>query len=130
MISQGTDGLSRGVVTEGVMAGKSMLSFVPLYLNALDRQPSLLDWLRDWLQLPGLTPLMPDEWFDRGHGYQNGGKNKRGIWLPTEMNESWLLWCPPPAAADVAVEELLLSRHKRTHINHVFMVQRLGVHQK
>lgn len=64
MISQGTDGLSRGDLTDGIMAGKLMLSFMSLHLTALDHQPSLLTRLRDWLQLPNLTPLSPDEWFD------------------------------------------------------------------
>ena len=35
MIHQGTDRLSRGDVSEGVMTGDSMLSFVPLHLSAL-----------------------------------------------------------------------------------------------
>jgi hypothetical protein len=36
MIWQGTDGLSRGSLTEGVMSGMQMLDFVPLHLSALD----------------------------------------------------------------------------------------------
>ena len=47
MISQGTDGLLRGCLIEGVMAGTPMLDFKPLHLSALDRQPTLLQWIRD-----------------------------------------------------------------------------------
>jgi hypothetical protein len=48
MMSQGTDGLSRGCLTEGVMMGSPMLSFIPLHLSAIERQPSLLPWIQDW----------------------------------------------------------------------------------
>jgi hypothetical protein len=41
MIAQGTDGLSRGDTSEGVMSGRSILEFVPLHLSALSRQPVL-----------------------------------------------------------------------------------------
>jgi hypothetical protein len=45
MISQGTDGLSRGCFPEGIMTSTSMLSYIPLHMSALLRQPSLLPWL-------------------------------------------------------------------------------------
>ena len=35
------------------------------------------------------------------------------------------LWALPPAVADVALEELLKARHKRTDTFHVFLVPRL-----
>ncbi len=34
MIAQGTDGLSHGIILEGVMSGKNMLHFVPLAQSA------------------------------------------------------------------------------------------------
>lgn len=128
MVRQGTDGLSRGDLYEGVMSGADMLSFIPLHLSALQRQHTLLSWIRDWTGQPQLEALSPEEWFDRGHGFQGGIRNARGHWLPRETGEQWLLWAPPPAAADVAVEELLLSRHKRTYLNHIFIVPRLATH--
>jgi hypothetical protein len=126
MVAQGTDGLSRGDLNEGVMAGHPFLSFIPLHLDAIARQPAILDWLRHWVQVPDLSPLSPEEWFNRGHGYVHGSLNKRGLWFPIETGEPWVLWSPPPAAADTAIDELLLSRHKRTHINHLFIVPRLA----
>ena len=45
MIAQGTDGLSRGEMYEGVMNSQSMLSFVPLHLSALARSPALVEWI-------------------------------------------------------------------------------------
>jgi hypothetical protein len=35
------------------------------------------------------------------------------------------LWSPPPAVADVAWEELLKARHKRTDTFHVLLVPRI-----
>ena len=41
MIDQGIDGLSRGDMYEGVMAGSSMLSFIPLHKSAGERSPGI-----------------------------------------------------------------------------------------
>ena len=68
MIAQGTDGLSRGDLTSGVMAGDSFLSHIPLDLEAFARSPALEEWLasglprewqwlrtgEDWYRLPAL----------------------------------------------------------------------------
>jgi len=124
MMRQGTDGLSRGNLTEGIMSGTPMLQFIPLHLSALDRYPALLPWLRDWVPCPTLQALLPSEWYGKGHGIHGGRYDSRGLWVPTPIGDSWLLWSPPPAAADVAVEELMFSHHKRTHLNHVFVVPR------
>lgn len=64
-------------------------------------------------------------WYELGHGIQGGRKNEKGLWWPIEVPEGWFLWAPPPAIADVAVEELEASRHKRPHLNHVFIAPRL-----
>jgi hypothetical protein len=39
MQAQGTDGVSRGQLTEGVMNGESMLSFLPMHETALEQHP-------------------------------------------------------------------------------------------
>jgi hypothetical protein len=44
MIAQGTDGASRGDLSNGVMSGKDMLDFVPLDLGVQDRAPDLVAW--------------------------------------------------------------------------------------
>jgi hypothetical protein len=49
MIAQGTDGVSRGSLVEGVAAGANMLDFVPLHLSAIERHPPLEHWLMTWL---------------------------------------------------------------------------------
>jgi hypothetical protein len=128
MISQGTDGLSRGCLTEGVMSGTPMLEYIPLHRSALERQPDLLSWIRQWTLCDNLNPLQPEDWFEHGHGISGGTYDARGLWHPTPTSDTWILWSPPPAAADVAIEQLLYSRHKRPQLNHVFIVPRLATH--
>eukprot|EP00978_Attheya_sp_CCMP212_P026043 scaffold84950_cov47-Attheya_sp.AAC.1 len=68
MIAQGTNGLSRGDVSEGVMAGEAMAKFVPLHLTALERDPRVLEWVKTWIGDPDIKPLQPADWFEVGHG--------------------------------------------------------------
>ncbi len=46
MIAQGTDGCSRGLLMEGVMTERNMLSFFNLSCTAIERHPPLLAWIR------------------------------------------------------------------------------------
>jgi hypothetical protein len=109
MISQGTDGLSRGTTTEGVMIGTPFLSFVPLHLSALTRQGFILkDWVLSWFSGPDKPLILePKDWFLRGHKYTT------------------CIWEPPPAAADVALEQLAYAIHKRPQHIHVVLIPRL-----
>jgi hypothetical protein len=107
MIAQGTDGLSRGDHTEGVMQGRAMLEYVPLHLTAFERSPKLKDWFALSFGELNHTFLEPEGWF--GVGHQDGN----------------FIWAPPPAAADVVVEQLGKARHKRPHNLHVIVVPRL-----
>lgn len=126
MIAQGTDGLSRGVLLEGVLAGKDMLSFVDLAKTALERSPQLLEYVRSWTERPKLKALSPEEWFTRGHGMIGGNKDSHGIWIPDHApNGETYLWSPPPIVADVALEECLKAIHKRRDAYHVFLIPRL-----
>ena len=110
MIAQGTDGLSRGSLNNGVLGGASMLHFVPFHLSALDRSPSLQNWVSSWAtedQCP-LTYLNPLDWFTgTGHSSQRS------------------VWTPPPAAADAALSELARAVHKRPHLSHIILIPRL-----
>lgn len=125
MIAQGTDGCSRGFLMEGVMAGDNMLDFVDLAKSAVERSPPLLDWIRSW-SVDDLVPLTPEGWFEEGHGIAGGAKDSRGVWIPSHVPKGrTFLWTPPPAAADVALEELCKSRHKRTDTYHVVVIPRI-----
>lgn len=55
------------------------------------------------------------------HGLRGGHYNHTGVWEPCEVHDRWFLWKPPPAAAGAALDELLLSHQKRTHLNHLVM---------
>ena len=127
MIEQGTDGLSRGNLTEGVMTGKAMRWFVPLDLSVLDRVPKVLDWVRSWTQEPSLQPLEPEEWFTKGQDMVGGARNSEGVWIP-RFEAGTRLWVPAPAAADVAIEQLRYARHRRQNSMHIFLVPRLCTH--
>lgn len=125
MIEQGTDGLSRGDVSEGVMTGCSMLEFVLLHKSALQRQPSIAQWVLSWIPDSKAQFLQPEDWFDVGHGTRGGYHDLCGVWCPSTLDLTWLVWSPPPALADAALDEFEESRHKRKHLNHVWIMPRL-----
>jgi len=120
MVAQGTDGLSRLDYTSGVMSGANMLDYIPLHLSALDQSPSILRWLPSWLPEPILS-LTPEQWYTLGQGVDGSSKGDNGMWYPSATVHSWFLWAPPPAAAATALQQLSLSRHKRGHLNHIFI---------
>ncbi len=128
MISQGTDGLSRGDAQEGVMKGASMSSFIPLHLSCLDRQPKLKSWLQEIISpSPNQTEiefLSYKDWFERGHDIKGGQKNADGIWIPNYLPGTFI-WTPPPAAGQIAIEQLRRARVKRELSTHVFVIPRL-----
>jgi hypothetical protein len=45
MMAQGTDGVFRGHLKEGLLTGKDMLKFIPLNLSTLDWSNTLRDWI-------------------------------------------------------------------------------------
>ncbi len=111
MISQGSDGLSRGDQNAGVMRGENMLDHVPLNLSCLQRSQAVRPWIKSWLisQNKGVEPVFlgPDDW-PQAHPCQ-------GVYV----------WTPPPAAAPAAIEWMAQSIHKRASSVHVFVVPRL-----
>jgi hypothetical protein len=117
MIAQGTDGISQGCLREGVGTGNSMLSYIPLHLNAGECNTGMKEWIERWAG-KDIEFLSPEDWFVRGHDIIRSVKDKLGFWQ-TETKHGTFVWMPPPAAADVAVEEMrkaLIKRHVSTHI--------------
>jgi hypothetical protein len=84
-----------------------------------------MEWLKSWIPSPKIISLDEEDWFELGHGLTGGKRNTSGVWMPEELKSGWLIWAPPPAIAEVAVEELEESRHKCKHLNHVFVAPRL-----
>jgi hypothetical protein len=124
MIAEGGDGVSRGSLNEGVMAGESILSFIPLHLSAVQRSVTLVDWIHSWTG-PGMVQLTPDDWFQKGHDIR-GWKRVESEPLKCPIIKSGVYgWFPPPTAADVALEQLRIARIKRQDSTHVFVCPRL-----
>lgn len=109
MIEEGADGGSRGDLNQGAMAGRSILEYVPLHLSALEVQPNVEQWIRSWWdsEYGPLITLKPEGWFTEGH---QGG---------------CYLWAPPPAAAEVVVEQVSEAIHKRPWSTHIIVVPRI-----
>jgi hypothetical protein len=123
MKAQGTDGVSRGQMKEGVTAGLDMMSFIPFHQSAIQRSPQVRDWIGSWLG-PEAEFLEPKDWFERGHDVSGGSYDSKGFWRST-FKPGKLVWAPPPGAANVALEELRKARIKRQHSIHIFVCPRL-----
>ena len=63
MMAQGTDGISREDMLEGVMAGKLMLEFIPLDKGACERCVKLEGWTKSWLG-QDIIFLKASDWFE------------------------------------------------------------------
>ena len=125
MIAWGVDGISRGQLNEGVMAGQPMLSFIPLYKTPIQMSDSLIGWVKSWLG-PKTEWLTPMDWYTTAHDI-------RGWSMPSEYNKLSLpilrpghfVWSPPAGAADAALEELRKVRYKRQKSTHILLCHRL-----
>jgi hypothetical protein len=107
MQAQGTDGISRGDKSMGVMRGVPMQDFCPLHKTGLERSPKLKSWLTTATKLLKPVFLEPEGWFLQG---QEAGN---------------FIWSPAPAAADVVVEQLGKARHKQPSSLHLIVAPRL-----
>lgn len=106
MIAQGTDGLSRGDFTSGVMAGEDFLKYIPLNESALSRQHGLEATLLSWLSKSGKWRVAtPKDWFTSTR---------------VEFQVGWI-WAPPPCLARVALDELCEVKHMFPKSKHVFV---------
>lgn len=108
---------------EGVASGSDMMSFIPLHLGALSRCDKLEPWFRSWVG-ETMEVLDPKGWFTRGHEHVGGTAAGSRFWR-VECEPGIFLWAPPPAAADVAIEELRKSLIKRQTSTHIFVCPRL-----
>lgn len=73
-----------------------------------------------------MEPLPPEGWYVEGHGIVGYAPDRHGVNIPNHgPGNQTFLWCPAPAAADAALEELLKARHKRTDTFHVVAIPRL-----
>jgi hypothetical protein len=124
MIAQGTDGVSRGFLGEGIMAGEAMKTFIPIHLSAIDRSPDLETWIRTWASDDAIL-LEPRDWFDVGHDIDGFYDSWDQFRRPRLSENRIYLWCPPPFVADIAISELRKARIKQQSSTHVFVVPKL-----
>jgi len=121
MIAQGTDGVSRGDNQQGSILSQPLRNFAPMHLSAMDRNDSLLNWIIDWSG-PETFVLEPKNWFYEAHDLR--ANDSTGV--NVALTESCVyLWSPPPAIADVALEQLRYARLKRQSSVHIFVVPKL-----
>jgi hypothetical protein len=127
MISQGTDGISRGMLMEGVLVGEAMSSFIPINKGAHLRSEHLVGWLYNCTFPIKLIPLTEKQWLWEGHGLSSEmWTNCDGMKFPVRnTHQDTYLWCPAPVVAAVALEELRKSRHKRPDLTHIFVCPKL-----
>jgi hypothetical protein len=113
MIAWGGDGLSRGDLSNGVMAGQDTLYYVPIGRSAIERFPgaetiipqiALSDevWVR----------LSPAQWYSDPF-----------------VGDGNYLWVPPPCLADVALEQMAEAHQIRPWNTHAFLVPNLMTHR-
>ena len=105
MIAQGTDSLSRGDLTSGVMRGEAFLSFIPLNLPAFQRSDVMRPWLMDALEQKDWVALNSTGWFDEAFSNVEGR----------------FIWSPAPCVAEVALEQLCEVKHIHPGTSHIFV---------
>jgi hypothetical protein len=115
----GVDSLSRGDLTEGMMAGRDPLSFIPFNQGADERSGGRVSrWVRSW-------------WKSRK------GADFCGMPLKTITKDNMFelrdlqaarLWMLPPVAMEVVMELLCKDRLAHPQWPHVFVVPRLMTH--
>jgi hypothetical protein len=104
MIEQGTDGLSRGDLFNGILAGGRFLDYVPLNKGATELAPKLEGWLgTSFPRKGGWSVLDKEGWFEKGY---------------TDGNH---IWSPPPAIANAVLDNLCESVLTRPWNSHLFI---------
>ena len=123
MIAQGTDGVSRGSLREGVAAGQRMLDHCPWNKSAIDTSPELKGWVKGWIGRE-VNFLTPEQWYTLGHDVVGWTVNEGGSVMP-KFKSSCHIWAPPPAASDACMEEIRKARMKRKQSLHVVLIPKL-----
>ncbi|KAL7580274.1 hypothetical protein ACA910_013007 [Epithemia clementina (nom. ined.)] len=103
-----------------------MLSFLPLHKSSLEMSESLLDWICSWVGT-NTSHLTPNDLFEKGHDIKGWHPPDQHypFHRPALIERGSYIWAPPPAATDVALEELQKARHKSQSAMHVFVCQQL-----
>lgn len=74
------------------------------------------------------TFLSPKHWFEKGHDIHGWEKFPENRWHPV-IKKDVNVWSPPSVAAERAIEQLRIARHKRQQSVHLFLCPRLFTSQ-
>jgi hypothetical protein len=119
MKASGVDGLSRGDLTKGMMAGKDPLAFIPFNRGADDRSRGKVSaWVHSWWKTKRDTPF---------GGFPLRNITKDNMFELRDLKAA-RLWMMAPAAMEVALELLCEDRLAHPQWPHVFVVPRLMTH--
>ena len=113
MIMQGTDGLSRGDCTSGVLTKGDFLSYIPIGLSASKRSNNIREWWKGALPGKAWKVLDAEEWYT----------------VPFEDVNGCYIWFPPPSLAAMALELLCESHQVHPNTSHVFIVPNLMTYE-
>ena len=104
MISQGTDGLSRGDTYERIMKGKTMIYFLPLEKSSLARSPDLSKWIEGWESTVGREAEVLElaGWFEFGHNHDEGEMNMDGVCI-LRFKAGTFVWSPVTAVTIIMI---------------------------
>jgi hypothetical protein len=119
MKATGVDGLSRGDLTEGVLAGVDPFSFLPFNLGADERSKGAVSsWVRSWWRTK-----KGEDW---------GGLPLEEVTAETMFELKDLktarLWLVAPAVMETALELFCEDRMAHPQWPHVFVIPRLMTH--
>ena len=105
------------------MREEEIFSFIPFHLSAIERELKLMNWVRKLFDSNDYKAifLTPDDWFEKGHVIFGWTMRSDNHSVPI-IKTGTFLWSPPPAACNVAIEELQKVRIKRHNSNHITLV--------
>ena len=110
MIAQGTDGLSRGDQTCGVMNDGKFLRHVPLNKTVLEYKGQLREEVESWIEgSEEWLWLREEDWFDEVFKHSKGN----------------FVWTPSAALARVAIEQMCEVKHIHPYTNHILLTPAL-----
>jgi hypothetical protein len=119
MKATGVDGLSRGDLTEGILAGADPFAFLPFNLGANERSKgAVCAWVRDWWRTK-----RGEDWGGFPLEEVTGGSM-----FELKNMEAARLWVLPPAVMTTALELFSDDCLAHPHWPHVFVVPRLMTH--
>jgi hypothetical protein len=109
IIAQGMDGVSRGYLALGIMAGKAMCSFIPIHQTACECSPKLVEWIKVWSGSNSIVLYLMG-WFEKGHDIVGWNKGIDGFERPIISSKKTYIWSPPPFAAKFTLAEMRKSQ--------------------